>query len=35
MTQEKYITYFGGKNWNSYSDEQIAFEGDTMYLCIY
>lgn len=35
MTQEQYITNFYGKNWNSYSDEQLAFEGDTMYLCIY
>ena len=35
MTKEMYNTYFAGKDWNAYSDEQIVFEGDTMYICTY
>ena len=27
--------YFKDKNWTCYSEEQIVFEGDTMYICIY
>lgn len=35
MTEKIYNTYFAGKDWNAYSDEQIVFEGDTMYICTY
>ena len=35
MTKEIYNTYFVGKDWNAYSDEQIVFEGDTMFICTY
>ena len=30
-----YETNFQGKNWDAYSDEQIVFENDIMYLCTY
>ncbi len=35
MTAEIYEEYFEGKDWDAYSDEQIVFEGDTMYICTY
>ena len=35
MTKEIYNTNFAGKDWNAYSDEQIVFEGDIMYICTY
>lgn len=27
--------YFKGKNWNCFDEEQLVFEGDTLYICIY
>lgn len=31
-----YGTYFGGRNWDCLDvDEQLVFDGDTMYMCIY
>ena len=35
MEQEIYEDNFKGKNWDAYSDEQIVFKDDTMYLCTY
>ncbi len=35
MDGEIYKEYFEGKNWEAYSDEQLVFVGDTMYLCTY
>lgn len=35
MKKEIYEENFIGKNWNAYSDEQIVFENDTMYICTY
>ena len=35
MDAEIYNEYFAGKDWDAYSDEQIVFDGDTMYLCTY
>ena len=26
---------FTEKNWDAYSEEQLVFEGDTLYLCVY
>lgn len=35
MDEEIYIKYFEGKDWEAYSDEQLIFDGDIMYLCTY
>ena len=35
MTQKVYDENFKGKNWNAYSDEQLVFIEDTMYICTY
>ena len=35
MDSEVYYKYFMGKNWQAYSDEQIVFVEDTMYICTY
>ena len=35
MKASIYNEYFDGKDWEAYSDEQIVFEGDTMYICTY
>ena len=35
MTKEVYNEYFAGRDWVAYSDEQIVFDGDTMYICTY
>ena len=35
MDKEVYDKYFAGKDWNAYSDEQIVFEGNIMYICTY
>lgn len=35
MDAEIYNKYFKGKNWQAYSDEQIVFVDDTMYICTY
>lgn len=35
MDEKIYIENFAGKNWETYSDEQIVFKGDTMYICTY
>lgn len=35
MDEKIYTDNFFGKNWDTYSDEQIVFEGDTMYICTY
>ena len=35
MDEKIYTDNFLEKNWNTYSDEQIVFEGDTMYICTY
>lgn len=36
MTKEEYLKYFGAKNWDVfYPDQQLHFEGDTLYIAIY
>ena len=35
MSQTIYDTYFAGKDWITYSDEQIVFQDNTMYICTY
>ena len=35
VPEEIHNKYFKNKNWTNYSEEQIVFEGDTMYICIY
>ena len=35
MDKEIYNDYFKNKNWSYYSDEQIVFKDDTMYICRY
>ena len=35
MSREVYEKYFENKNWDTFSDEQIVFEKDTMYMCTY
>lgn len=35
MSQKVYDENFKGKNWNAYSDEQLVFIEDTMYICTY
>ena len=35
MDKEIYNKYFEGKDWQAYSDEQIVFVEDTMYICTY
>ena len=35
MDEEVYEKYFAGKDWQAYSDEQIVFVEDTMYICTY
>lgn len=32
---EQYSLYFSSQNWNTYSDEQLSFEGNTLHFCIY
>jgi len=32
---EIYKTVFLNKNWDSFSKEQIVFNGTTMYICMY
>lgn len=32
---DKYEDYFASKDWDQLSQEQLIFEGDTLYLCIY
>ena len=34
-TKEKYDKYFKGKDWNEFNKEQVQFEGDTVYICVY
>lgn len=34
-TEEKYNKYFKDKDWNEFNKEQVQFEGDTVYICIY
>ena len=33
--KEKYNEYFEGKDWNEFNKEQVKFEGDTVYICVY
>ena len=35
INEQMGIHIFGGKSWDSYSDEQIVFVGDTLYLCVF
>ena len=35
MTEDEYEKYFKDKEWDTYSDDQIVFEGDTMFLCTF
>ena len=35
FNQEIYKTKFKEKNWDEFSKEQIVFENDTLYFCIY
>lgn len=35
MNQEEVDSYFKDENWNSLQKEQLKFEGDTVYYCIY
>lgn len=32
---EEYTKYFSQKNWNSLSEEQLIFDGDTLHVCVY
>ena len=34
-TKEKYDKYFKDKDWNEFNKEQVQFEDDTVYICIY
>lgn len=33
--EKKYIEYFSDKNWDSFSNEQLLFDKDTLHICIY
>ena len=33
--KEKYNEYFKGKDWNEFNKEQVKFEGNTVYICVY
>lgn len=35
ISQEEIDERFLEKNWDAYSEEQLVFEGDTLYLCVY
>ena len=35
MSDEIYDKYFNGKELNVFSEDNIAFEGDTMYMYVY
>lgn len=35
ISRKQYIQYFGNKNWNEFSEEQVVIIGDTLYLCAY
>ena len=35
VSQEEIDERFLEKNWDAYSEEQLVFEGDTLYLCVY
>ena len=35
VSQEEIDERFSEKNWDAYSEEQLVFEGDTLYLCVY
>ncbi len=35
MRSEIYEQYFKGKNWDEFNEEQIKFDKDTMYICLY
>ena len=35
MDVDIYLDNFAGKDWNTYSDEQLVFQEDTLYLCTY
>ena len=34
-SEEKYNKYFKDKDWNEFNKEQVQFEGDTVYICVY
>ena len=34
-TQGKYYIYSENKNWDTLEKEQLIFEGDTLYYCVY
>ena len=33
--EERYNQYFKDKDWNEFNIEQVQFEGDTVYICVY
>lgn len=33
--EERYNQYFKDKDWNEFNKEQVQFEGDTVYICVY
>ncbi len=35
MSRSTYDKYFAGKDWNEFSEEQIKFEGNIAYICVY
>lgn len=35
MDKEIYLEFFKDKDWDTFTEEQIVFEGDTMYICTY
>lgn len=35
LINQEYKSYFLSQNWDSYSYEQLIFDGDTLHLCIY
>lgn len=35
ISRQQYLEYFGDKNWDEFSEEQVVIIGDTLYLCAY
>ena len=35
ITLEQYISFWGGKSWNQFSEEQVVIKDDILYFCAY
>lgn len=35
QSDEKWESYFSEKNWDTYSDDQLIFDGHTLHVCVY